>query len=374
MFSGVRSITDRVRLGFGFFLVMALALAVPFSVSAAPSVLFVRSANIVSRVGLAPRSPNIITVNQQITISFAYNTTQPLGVIITAAPFTGAAATASATDCKTAVLPVGHGTGSCTISVGAAPASVDGIRFQMWDSTQKIILFQTMLPVSYQVSNAPNLISGLVLSPVTPNVQLLAKGVTVKFNYQTAQTAGIRIIAVPFTGTTPTPNYATCASVIYTTATGTGSCRFTILSGAVNVTSLHIQMWDATGTTMVTQSIIPVAYRFRSQATLVTYTSLSPTTPNIVRIGENVVVHFSYQTNQSAGIVVEAIPYTGTALTANVTGTRSAVLPTGTGKGSCAFMVTAGATGVSSVRLNVWDSTHTTLLFVVYLPTQYQFR
>jgi hypothetical protein len=72
--------------------------------------------------------------------------------------------------------------------------------------------------------------------------------------------------------------------------------------------------------------------------------------------------------------VVEAIPYTGTTPTANVTVTRSAVLPTGTGKGSSAFMVTAGPATVNAVRINVWDSTHTTLLFNVYLPVQFQFH
>ncbi len=387
MFSGVRSLSNRMRLGFAVLVVLALSLSAPLGASAAglgggvlsssaPALTISRAANIVWHISLTPRSANILLVSQPVTMAFNYNTTWGMGVIVTAVPFTGTAATVGATGCKTAVLPVGHGTGTCTFSVATAGVVVNALHWQMWDSTAKTILFDAMLPVNYQISNAANLVSGLIISPEPPSIQVLGKGVSVKFSYKTNQAGGVRVFAVPFTGTAPTPNYVTCASTIYAVGSGTGTCRFTVASGAVNVTSVHLEMWNAAQSTMLAQVAIPAAYAFRNLPTLVTHPSFSPNTPNIVRLGVNAVVHFDYQTNQTAGIIVQAIPYTGGVPTAGATLTASALLPmgTGTGKGSAAFMLTGSSTTVNIVRLNVWNSTRTVLLFAVYLPVQYQFH
>jgi hypothetical protein len=102
--------------------------------------------------------------------------------------------------------------------------------------------------------------------------------------------------------------------------------------------------------------------------------SLTPTTPNIIRLASNVAIHFSYQTDQAGGIVVDAVPFTGSTPTANATSAASALLPTGTGKGSCTFAISSGATTVSQVRIRVWDATHTTVLFTTFVPVRYQFH
>jgi hypothetical protein len=147
-------------------------------------------------------------------------------------------------------------------------------------------------------------------------------------------------------------------------------------TAAANVTSIVIQMWDTTQTTKLVQYALPLAFRYRPQtATMLTRASLSPATPNIVRLGDKVFVHFNYQTGQAAGVVVEAVPFTGTTPTPNATVTASAVLPTGTGIGSCSFQIMAGTNPtVTTVRFQVFNSTHTTVLYTVFYPVQYQFH
>lgn len=373
MFSGVRSISSGVRFSFAVLLVTILTLSAPLTASAAGLAVIIRAPNIVSNILLVPRSANIIAVNQQVSISFRYNTSAAAGTIVTATPFSGTAATAGATDCTTALLPVGSGSGTCTISVGTAGVTVNSIHFQMWDSTQKTMLYQEILPVSYLVRGGLNSVTGFTLVPAAPGVVVVNKGVSVKFNYKTNQPAGVRIIAVPFSGTAATLNAATCGATIYAVGSGSGTCRFSV-STAANVTSLHIQMWDAAHTTKILEEVIPAVYHFRNGATMLTAASLSPQTPNIVRLGNKVTVHFNYDTNQAAGIIVTAKPYTAGTPTAGATLTPSALLPTGTGKGISAFTLTGSSVTVNGVLIQVWDSTKTTVLFAIMLPVNYQFK
>ncbi len=380
MFSGVRSISNWMRVSFAFLATLVLVLSAPLTASAAgitadsgPALVTGRVPNIVSSIILSPRSPNIVKVGQPISLAFHYNTTALGGVVISVTPITGTAATPSSATCWTPVLPVGAGTGTCAFSVGAGPVLVNGIMVQMWSGSTN--LFHALLPVNYQVAAGANVVSDLAFSLQTPNVVQIGKGVSAKFNYTTNQAGGVRIILVPFTGTAITPNAVTCGSTIYPTGSGTGSCRFSVSAGVVDVNSLHLQIWDANHVTMLAQQVIPVLYHFRAGATLLTNTSFSPQTPNFERLGNKMTVHFNYQTNQAAGVIVVAVPYTGTAVTAGATLFPSALLPVTTttpGKGSAAFSISGSAVRVTSVLIRVVNSTNTTVLFSVVMPVNYQ--
>lgn len=385
MFSGVRKITNRVRFGFAVLLVMAIGLSTPLSAAAAgpggdgsisvSPLAIVREPNIVSRVTLSPRSPNILMIKQLVTITFNYNTTWPTGIIVTATPFTGTKATSNSTSCRSKVLPVGHGTGTCAISVNTGNVSVTSLRFQVWDNTMKALLYQTLLPVNYMVSSTANMVWAVTTTPAAPAIQVVGKGISVKFNYRTNHPGGVRILALPYTGGNPTANSVTCTASVYPTGSGSGTCRFVVNTAAAAVTNVIIQMWDTTQTTKLAQFNLALAFRYRSQPTMLTRASLSPGTPNIVRLGDKVFVHFNYQTDQAAGVIVEAVPFTGAVPSANATVTASAVLPTGTGIGSCSFQIMSGTNPtVTSVRFQVFNSTHTGVLFTTFYPVQYQFH
>ncbi len=380
MFSGVSSVFNRMRVGFGVLLVMALSLYAPWGVSAAAipgkagtAAIMMRAPNIVSSIDFSPRTPNVLAVGQQITISFHYNTTSLTGVIVTAVPFTGAAATANASTCKTAVLPTGKGLGTCTIRVSRGPVAVNSIHFQMWDSTHTTVLFTGVLPVNYQIGGGATLVSGISLSPSSPSVVAIGKGVSVKFNYSTKQAGGVRIIAVPFTGTVVTANSVTCGSTVYPAGSGTGACRFSVMGANTAVNSIHIEVWDAAHVTMLAQEVLPVAYAFRSGTNLLAPVSVLQT-PNIERLGDKLTIHFDYQANSAGGVIVTATPLSGLVPTANATSIASLLLPVGAGKGSCSFMISNVAAHVTAVQIRIWNSAKTTVLFSVMLPVNYQIQ
>ncbi len=108
------------------------------------------NATMVSAIGLAPLTPNILLFGQNITVHFTYRTNQAGGVRIFPRPFTGSALTPNYAACGSPVYPVGTGTGSCTFTITDGTVTVNRIRFQIWNATQTTLLFSGFLPVSYQ--------------------------------------------------------------------------------------------------------------------------------------------------------------------------------------------------------------------------------
>lgn len=108
------------------------------------------ASNLVFQLRLAPDTPNILKFGQNVTVSFKYDTNQAGGVRIFARPFTGTSLTPNYAACGSPIYPFGTGTGTCTFTITSGNATVNKIRFQVWDANQTQLLFQTYVPVSYQ--------------------------------------------------------------------------------------------------------------------------------------------------------------------------------------------------------------------------------
>ena len=247
------------------------------------------------------------------------------------------------------------------------------------NSQGHLVLSVNHLVTDTAVKIAPGLVSAdhrvtqLGIAPRTPNILPFNKNVTVSFSYQTSEPGGVLIIARPFSGAAPTPNYAACSSPVYPASTGTGSCTFTVTSGATTVTRIRFQMWNTSQTTLLFETFIPVHYQYKGNPTLVRSLVLAPGTPNILRFGQNVTVRFAYRTNQAGGVRIFARPMTGAGLTPNHAACESPLYPVGTGTGSCSFTIQSGAATVDGVRLEIWNANQTTLLFRAVVPVRYQF-
>lgn len=363
---------SRLRLSIAVLLVLVLSFTSFFHARA--SLPAVSADDLVTQIGLAPRTPNILLFNQNITVSFSYNTTEAAGVRIFVRPFSGAALSPNYAACGSPLYPVGTGTGACSFTITSGATTVTRLRFQMWDDAQTTLLFQTFVPVSYQFKGGANLVRSITLAPATPNILPFSRNVTVRFSYSTNQAGGVRIFARPFTGAALTPNYAACPSPLYPVGSGTGSCTFTITSGTSTVTRIRLQMWNATQTVKLFEAFVPVSDQFKGNATLVYAIGLSPATPNILRFGQNVTVRFSYRTRQAGGVLIFARPFTGAALTPNYAACPSPVYPVGGGTGSCTFTITDGTVTVDRIRFQVWNTTQTVMLFEGFIPVHFQFR
>ena len=116
-------------------------------------------------------------------------------------------------------------------------------------------------------ATAPHSVTQITLDPLPPNILQFGQNITVAFSYDATEAGGVRIWARPMT-TTPggdvlTPNYAACGSPIYPVGSGAGSCTFTITDGSALVDKIRIQMYDASGTTLLFQAKLPVHYKYR---------------------------------------------------------------------------------------------------------------
>ncbi|MGE5249393.1 MAG: hypothetical protein ACM3QS_04190 [Bacteroidota bacterium] len=366
---------NRIRLSLAVLLVAVLTFSAFLQAGAAPAAgPEVSAEDLVTQVRLAPRTPNILLFNQKVTVSFSYNTNEANGVRIFVRPFTGTALTPHYAACASPLYAAGTGTGSCTFTITSGAVTVNRLRFQMWDDSQTTLLFETFIPVSYQFKGNANIVRAISLAPTTPNIQWFGQKVTVRFAYRTTDPGGVRIWARPFSGSALTPNYAACASPIYPTGSGTGSCSFTITSGANVVSRIRFQMWNANRTVLLFEGFVPVSYQFKGNATMVSTIGLTPATPNILRLGQNVTVRFRYRTNQGRGVRIFVRPFTGGALTPNYLACASPLYPLGTGTGSCTFTITDGTVTVNRLRFQIWNSDQSVLIFEGFLPVHYQFR
>ncbi len=220
-----------------------------------------------------------------------------------------------------------------------------------------------------------HLVTNIDLTPDTPNILRFSESVNITFDYSTTEPSGVRIFARPFTNGALTPNYAAAGSPIYpTSATGTGTSDFTILSGTVVVDQIRFQMWDAAQTTLLFETFIPVYYLFGDPTNLVTDIALTPDTPNVLKFDQNVNLTFNYSTRQVGGVRIWARPFTNGALTPNYAAHGSPIYPIGGGSGSGFFTIYSGQVVVDQIRIQMWDVDQTVLLFEAFLPVYYRFR
>jgi hypothetical protein len=346
------------------------ASAAPAGQGAGPDSPAAAGDHLVTNLSLSPDSPNILRDNQNVTISFSYSTTEVGGVLIFVRPFTNGAPSPNYAAHPSPLYPTsatGKGSGWFTIQSGQVV--VDQIRIQMYNANQTTLLFEAFLPVYYLFSDSANIVTGVSLSPDTPDALEFNQHVDLSFSYQTSRLVnGVYIWARPFTNGALTPNYAAHPSPLYTPGSGQGSGYFTITSGQVVVDQIRIQMWDPTQTTLLFEAFLPVYYRFRGATNIVTNIEFRPDTPNIFKYNDNVNLTFNYKTGQAGGVLIFARPFSGAHLSPNYGAHPSPIYPSGSGSGTGWFNLSAGPTVVDKVRIQMWNPTQTTLLFEAFLP------
>ncbi len=218
-----------------------------------------------------------------------------------------------------------------------------------------------------------HLVTAFSLTPDSPNVLRTGQNVDLTFQYITNQAGGVLIWARPFTNGALTPNYAAHGSPVYPTGSGSGSGFFTISSGTVVVDQIRIQMWDTSQTVLLFETFLPVHYLFTDAIHSVTNIHLSPDTPDVLKFNQNVNLTFDYTTRQANGVFIWARPFTNGALTPNYAAHGSPVYPTGSGSGSGFFTISSGTVVVDQIRIQMWDTSQTVLLFEAFLPVYYRF-
>ena len=352
------------------FVLLALLLA-----ALVPTVAFAASADhLVTQISLSPRTPNVLQLNQSITISFSYTTTEAGGVRIFARPFSGGVLTPNYAASGSPLYPVGSGTGSGDFTITGGNVTVDQIRFQMWNDSQTTLLYEAFIPVHYQFTSAVNNVVSQISLTGRPNVLKQKQRVSISFHYRTTRAGGVRIFARPLSGGALSPHYAASASPLYAMGTGTGHGSFTVTSGTATVTQVRLTMWNAGQTKLLFRAVVPVNYQFRKPTNIVNSIKLTPLNPNILMFGQNVSLTMRYTTNRAGGVRIFARPLSAGALTPNYAAHGSPLYPVGTGAASGFFTITDGTVLVNQIRIQMWNAGQTKLLFQAKVPVSYQFK
>lgn len=112
-----------------------------------------------------------------------------------------------------------------------------------------------------------NSITNIILSPPSPASLAFGENVVITFDYEINRGDAVLIFVRPFTGGSPTPNYAAHPSPTYAgNSSGSGSGYFTILSGAVTVDQLRFEIvnYNVKQTPVFLEFFIDVDYQFNS--------------------------------------------------------------------------------------------------------------
>lgn len=108
---------------------------------------FSSSPNIVTKIELAPDTPNIFKYSDNVNLTFDYTTINKDGVRIWARPFSGANLSPNYAAHGSIVHPAGSGSATGSFRLTSGPVIVDKVRVQMWTPDQSALLFEAFLPV-----------------------------------------------------------------------------------------------------------------------------------------------------------------------------------------------------------------------------------
>jgi hypothetical protein len=119
---------------------------------------------------------------------------------------------------------------------------------------------------------------------------------------------------------------------------------------------------------------VPAPGAIPSTQHLVSSVVMTPDTPNFVAFNENVSFTFSYRTTEPGGVRIFIRPLTNDVLTPNYAAHGSPLYATGSGTGTGFFTITSGNATVNYVRIQMYNSDQSVLLFETKRLVKLKFR
>jgi hypothetical protein len=111
----------------------------------------------------------------------------------------------------------------------------------------------------------------------------------------------------------------------------------------------------------------------------ITDISLSPSSPDTLKIDEEVNVDFNYYTEESGGVRIYVTPFTDKSPSPNyiaepdLNAKDSTLHPTGSGSDSARFTVTSGDVTVNQIQFIMYNADHSKVLLEFFTPASYTF-
>jgi len=326
-------------------------------------------ADAIWNIRFAPEPVAAMQFNQDVNVTFEYRTDQPGGVRIFARPMAGAVLAPNYAAHPSSVYSPGTGSGTGYFTITAGDVTVDAVRFQVFNADQTSLIMEFYVPVRYHYS--AHAIYNIVMTPATPASMQFNGNVDISFNYRSNQPGGVRIFARPISGGTSTPNYAAHGSPLYPSGTGSGTGYFTVLSGAVTVDGVSLQMFNSDQSTLLLEFIVPAEFVYRSHA--ISDIEFTPGSPEGLVLNNMISATFKYRTTEPGGILIFVRPFTHGNLSSNYGASGSPLYPVGSGTGGADFTITAGEVTIDSVRFRVTTADQSQVLLDYFVPVNFHY-
>ncbi len=216
------------------------------------------------------------------------------------------------------------------------------------------------------VVEAANKISGIVAVPASPAGLPNGDHVTISFNYSTDEFGGARIFVLPYTDGSWSPNGGFSASGLHY-GFGSSSKWFTILSGDTLVDQFKIYMTNANQSVVLWETFINVEYHFGNSITNI---NMFPASPAQLITGQDISITFNCVTEESAGAVVFARPYTNGLLTPGY-GASGGFSFTGIDSGSQWFYFNTDNLRIDQIHFEMYNDDQSVLLLDFFVDVDY---
>lgn len=323
----------------------------------------------ISNIVISPNGDASLQHNQNVNITFNYRTTEAGGVRIFARPMSGSTLTPSYAAHPSPLYATGNGSGTGYFTITAGSPIVDGVRFQMYNDAQTQLLAEFVVPVKYKF--AAHAISNIIVSPSAADGLVLNANAGISFNYRTTEATGARIFARPFTNGALTPSYAASGSPLYASGSGTGTGTFTITSGSVTVDSVRFQMWNANQTQLLLEWFVPVNIHFSTSK--ITRIGFDPASAAYFTLNERDNITFTYTNNQTGGVRIFVLPYSGNSLLLNYGVSPSPLYAVGAGAGTGFVTIISGTAFVDRIQFKMTNDNQSTTYIDWRVPVKFYF-
>ena len=207
-------------------------------------------------------SPASLPYEQLMVVTFNYTTNEAAGVLAWPRPFTDGSLTPEYSASGSPVFPMGNGTGSGQFAILSDDTWVDSIRVQMMDIGQTTLLAEYFEPVTFHWG--VNSISNIQLSPASPAYFTNNQRDTIRWDYTTTESGGVRFIALPLHGEVMPDHHAWSGSTVLPTGAGSGSSFFTFTEGTAVIDNMRFRMYNSDLSEVLLELFVPVDFQFIS--------------------------------------------------------------------------------------------------------------
>ncbi|MEL6660323.1 MAG: T9SS type A sorting domain-containing protein [Bacteroidota bacterium] len=277
-------------------------------------------------------------LEEQVNITFDYNINHSGGTRIFIRPITDGSLTPGY---SASGSPVFNGTGSQTVNFrinSGINVRVDSLRVLVTNEDQSEELRIFFIPVNWYWST----VKVTNFSILQGNFAANGEQRTVEYDYETTETAGVRIFPRPYTNNGLTPGYGACGSGL-NTGSGSNQCNFTINGSNQRVDHIRFQATNPDQSEILLLMLYPTDLFFGNL--LIENLVTCPPSPARLLPGERVNGFYDYTNEYGESGRIFFRPATNGSLTPGYGASGSPAYTPGSGSGDDFFTIN-GAGGI----------------------------